>query len=234
MNVKVISLSLDSSSIKGIEFDYFKAIDNKVVKSKYGFNKNVFNLIYGREPKNGEIGCSLSHFEVISDFYKNENSSSLIVLEDDAILEKDFHEYILKIQDTIKDFKPSIFILGVSKTKKENNLIHRIKWPLKNSISIGNKKFGFSDINHCGTVAYIINRSAAKIISEQNNIFWVADDWKIISNMGIDIYLPNKPLVYEDLNTISSIGNNICCYNSLKTNFKRNVTLILKGILCRI
>ncbi|ENP8456996.1 TPA: glycosyltransferase family 25 protein [Photobacterium damselae] len=235
MKVKVISLTLDTTSIKGIEFDFFHAIDNHKVKSKFNFNSNVFKLIYGREPKNGEIGCTLSHFEIINEFANDKISHDnyLVILEDDAILESNFRK-VIDLIESRNSKEPEIFLLGLSKTKKENNWVHKIKWPLSNKILIDNNLFGISDINHCGTVGYILNKSAASLISKQKNIFWLTDDWKIISNMGVNVYTPQEPVVYEDLTTQSSIGNEVCCYNSLKNNFTKNIFQMFKGILRRV
>lgn len=232
MEIKVISLNREAKKLHKIKFNFFDAIDNINIKSKLSFRPDLFKLIYGRDAKNGEIGCSLSHIEVISNFYYENKSEHLIILEDDAMIEDDFSMVVDCISKRIE--VAEIFILGMSKTKKENLWIHKIKFPLSKKIDIGKNKFGYSDVNFFGTVGYIVNKKAAEIISKQKDIFWLADDWSIISNMGINIYIPREPVVYEDLTTNSSIGNEICCYNSLKDNFKNNFKLIIKGIIKRI
>jgi len=52
-----------------------------------------------------------------------------------------------------------------------------------------------------------MNKAAAEIVSEQNKIFWLADDWRIFSNMGIKVYHPFVPLVYEDVTFQNATGN---------------------------
>ena len=67
--------------------------------------------------------------------------------------------------------------------------IRKIKYPLSNEIDIG-FIFGQSELNQCGSVAYIINKAAARVISDTKHLFWVADEWKILKNLGVSIYYP--------------------------------------------
>lgn len=233
--VKVISLNNTTDTIKGIEFKFFEAIDNVKVKSKYQLNTEVFKLVYGRDAKNGEIGCTLSHFELISDFSDSDlDNKWLVILEDDAMLEENFQDVAESI--VLKNCnEPSIYLLGISKTLKKNNFIHKLKWNLEKPTDFSGVKYGYANINHCGTVGYIINIKAARLIaSRSENIFWLADDWRVIGNMGINIYVPNEPVVYEDLKSISSIGNEVKCYNSIISNFKENSYLISRSFFKRL
>lgn len=230
MKVKVISLSCVAINIKTVCFDFFKAIDNVENTSQFLFDESLFKLVYGRNVRNGEKGCSLSHFEVINDFFLNSNDNFLTVLEDDAVLLEGFDSVISGIQE-LDSSLPLIIVIGLSKVKRSTFWIQELKWPLRNKLSIGGVVFGQGANNYFGTVGYVINKAAAGIIANQNHIFWVADDWRIISNMGISVFYTNTPVVLEDFNTNSSTGNKVVCSNSFKDNFINNFILMLKG--CR-
>jgi glycosyl transferase family 25 len=230
MKVKVISLSCSAPNIKSVCFDFFKAIDNINNISEFSFDESLFKLVYGRDVRNGEKGCSLSHFEVISDFSLNSGDDFLTVLEDDAVLLEEFEAVISGISE-LDTSVPLIVVIGLSKVKRSTFWIQELKWPLRNKLSIGGVVFGQGINNYFGTVGYVINKAAAQIIANQRHIFWVADDWRIISNMGISVFYTNTPVVLEDFNTNSSTGNKIVCLNSFRDNFMNNFILILKG--CR-
>lgn len=217
MNIRVVSLTdsenrlIFSSRFKSLSFCFFDAILGKENRTR--FNEIMFQDKYNRTVRDGEIGCTLSHCEIIKELAQSD-FDSILILEDDAIPTDDFWDFFNTA--IFKNDKPSVFLLGHSKTRKKDLWLQRLKQPLKDIIDIGGFKFGLNDrVTGCGTVAYVINKKAAEIISSYNNPYWLADDWGFFKENNILIYHPVEPLVYEDLNTISTTGNMIRLNHSI-------------------
>lgn len=236
--INIISLinSPKRANKHDFEFSFFDAIDNKKVISNYTFNKELAQLFYGRQLKNGEIGCTLSHFECISKFANSATSDEwLIILEDDVLPETDFFQFLDEIKNVEASKEPEVFLLGHSKLKKGNNWIRLLKYPSYKKKKLAGFDFMVNNSNFCGTVGYIINTSAAKKMLEQKErIFWVTDDWYLIENMGIEVYHPKKPLIYEDLDSTSETGNIVHCSHSFKSHAIRNIYIFIVENLKKI
>jgi len=198
------------------EFFYTKKLETLPTN----FSSKLFHKRYIRNAALGEIGCTLSHRKIWKKVSSIENGFG-IILEDDVSLENKFFEFIkdLQVKDLHKRFynKSCIFLLGHSKTAKENLWMQRLKQPLIETTYLSNTKFGInSDINLCGTVGYLITSKAAKMLLKKNIFFNLADDFKYYHSKGVIVYHPKLPLVYEDLNeNISSTGNEIKIFHKL-------------------
>ena len=193
----------------------------------HDFSKDISRAFYGRDLTYGEIGCSMSHFSLISKYAKRDEGN-ITILEDDAITEPDFIDCINEISN-LRDDTPSIYLLGYAKTSKKHRNIRHFKYPLSRKFNVGSFVFGDSSQNQCGAVGYVINQSAAQIIANSKHVFWVADEWRVIKNLGINVYYPLNPVVYEDLVTPSTTGNIVHSTESiLKFPFK-NLYMILKN-----
>ncbi|MFB2651854.1 glycosyltransferase family 25 protein [Shewanella seohaensis] len=202
LNVISLKKSLRRQKFNSLNIKLFDAIE---IDHEKIFNTKVFKLIYGREPRNGEIGCALSHYYIAKQHVETPVEWSL-VLEDDAIFECD----LLNFKNTCPLVaKPTILVLGHSKTKKKNLFVQRLIQPLRNPYKLNSIEFGHSDINFCGTVGYMANRAASELIAKNDSIFWLADDWRVIRNMGVDVVHIKEPLVYEDFDGVSSTGNKV-------------------------
>ena len=229
MNIKIISLK--HSPLRNKRFS--TSLSYSFYDAKTGENeKNVFDkkkseMIYGRAIRSGEIGCSLSHHDIAVEFYHRGDDEWLVVLEDDALLELDFDKCCHDINKYAFN-KAYIIILGYSKCLKSNHWVHKLKKPLYRQITIGNFFFGENDVNHRGTVGYIINKQAAKIMTEQEKVFWIADDWLYIRSLGINIMHPYQPVVYEDLTTGSTTSNEVTCFDSIREYPAYNIYMIIK------
>ncbi len=223
MKIKVISLPnsdrrpIVNQRLHLNAFQYFDAINVANDDKKTLFDQDIARAVYGRSFENGEIGCAVSHKLAIDEFYNNaENEEWLVIFEDDVLPEASLFPFLASL-DTFQLDEPAILLLGHSHTKKETLLLQRLKQPLKDNIIIDKEKFGTNDfINLCGTVGYAINLTASKIIRKHNKIFWPADDWSKYRNMGIKIYHPYSPLIYEDFNFKSTIGHKKYNFHSLK------------------
>ena len=85
-------------------FIIFPAIDGEKIDSYYENAKIIpfLQLSEGTEIIRGELGCKLSHYSVI-DFISNENMPTVLILEDDIIVNENMH--IQKIfNESIPDF----------------------------------------------------------------------------------------------------------------------------------
>ena len=171
MKVKVISLTREAKFLSNLNFEYFDGVRPNSYKGKLHFDNNLFMMRYGVEPKEGEIGCTLSHAEIIHSFSNEKtNTNFLAIFEDDAIPEETLPSFLDSF-DNEKDTSPKIYVVGFSAIRKERRVLHKIKWPLRNKKLIDRHWFGNTHINLCGTVAYIISKEAAKIFANQTTIF---------------------------------------------------------------
>lgn len=207
MPIKIISLSREAIHFdkNKINFEFFDAIDNNTTKSRFKFDTLKFKERYGREPSNGEIGCALSHFESIHDYLLSNSEDNLMVFEDDAMPTTSFikkHKEILS--DQIKT--PEIFIIGYGHVTPKDLFVHSLKWPKTKTKNKWNIEFGVSNNNGCGTLGYVLNKPAAKIFTEETEVYWQADDWALFKKKGIEIQYIKTPLVYEDQNKVSAVG----------------------------
>ncbi|EJV9312367.1 glycosyltransferase family 25 protein [Vibrio vulnificus] len=233
MNIRVVSL-VDSknrlpfsSRFNPLEFEFFDALLGG--RHKKSFNESLFQFKYNRVARDGEIGCTLSHYIIIKELIET-NLESMIILEDDAIPVKEFFDFYADL--FLKNNKPSIFLLGHSKTREKDLWLQRLKQPLKEVINLNGFSFGINHrITECGTVGYIINRKAAEIISAYDSPYWLADDWKFFEEIGIHVYHPVKPLIYEDLTTVSTTGNAVCLNHSIYNKTLLQIGSVVKSRL---
>ncbi len=218
-----------NTRLKGIPVELFDAIDIQSDERKNIFDSTIARVMYGREIMPNEVGCTISHYLVISEFVRdNSHQEWLIIFEDDVVSEPPLKIFLDQI-DNITLEKPVILLLGHTHTQKNTLKLQRLKQPLHDITEINNVKFGINDhINYCGTLAYAVNISAAKLISAQNSVFWLSDDWHKIRNFGIQILHSVVPLAYEDPRFESTIGNHQYNFHSFK---HRPVFQIVKVII---
>ena len=193
------------------------------------FNSAIAKSIYGRCLRKGEIGCSLSHFNIIRDFALNSKENWLLIMEDDAVPESQFIHFINEFENKHVTTNAEI-LLGHSKTSRKHIFVQRLKQPLRNYKNINGISFGENkNVTLCGTVAYLINKQAANIISGNSQPYWLADDWFLFQNMGIRVYHPQIPLVYEDLSYDSSTENDIYYHHNFIKEPLKNIIHIIIG-----
>ncbi|MCX2534400.1 glycosyltransferase family 25 protein [Plesiomonas shigelloides] len=215
--MKTIVVSLNNSerrvhfdkNFSDINYEYFNAISPKDNDPR--FDQFIARSLYGRKLRKGEVGCTLSHFEIINKFsVSNDNSDWVLIMEDDALPEPGFKKFIDYFHNNadIPSGTPLVLLLGHSKTSKNKLFFQRLTQPLVNTLIIDDFVFGENkNISFCGTVCYMINKCAAKILAECKIPYWMADDWSLFHKLGITVLHPVKPLIYEDLNYASSTGN---------------------------
>ena len=185
-------INLDRSKERSIYMkDILKDINipNYRIKAIDGINLqfNTDNLNKGRELKNNEIACTLSHIKAIN-FLKNISGNYFMICEDDISLH---HVYLFKnnLKTIITDC-PKFDILLIYKTyfKEIKNTYekwvdHEIHEPCYDHI--------------CGTVCYIISKEGLNKINSKNK--YISDDiFEISSDVLFDVA---DIFLYKNLNT---------------------------------
>lgn len=178
------------------------------------FDVEKFERTYGRAPRNGEVGCTHSHFEL----QKNVSTDWLCILEDDAVLSDDFFDVVNQI--ATQSLPPTVVVLGQSRTLSRNDWFTQLKQPitrrfwLAHDLYAGEKSY----INKFGTVGYMINWAASEAIREETiKPYWQADDWRLLSHTyGLKILHLNRLVVHEDLHSYeTTTGNGLGLRNDI-------------------
>jgi len=168
------------------ELNHFKAIDTRKLDTRIfdvipnierflnnkdnedGYNTRYKDEIIHDRRKLGSLGCTLSHISLLKNMIKN-NDEFVCVLEDDAILDKQFFEKIQKaLNDVPEDW--DIIFLGFSCAYSHDNRC-------KKNDSIKKIKDNIHSINYIyGSYGYLINnKGARKIIDNIYPIWWHVD-----------------------------------------------------------
>ena len=191
---------------------------------------------YKRDLRVGEINCTKAHFTALKLAAFGQNDWCL-VLEDDALISTDLPQFITEILGCSLNDTPTIILLGHSKT------VSRHLWfqNLKQYKALRFKTPNFEIVqrhnaNFCGTVGYIANSKAAGILSNQDKLSHVADDWLFISKRGINVLHLSVPIIYEALNDqTSSTGNKVFIHHDpFSSNWIREWGSAIKAQIHRI
>lgn len=187
---KIISKILDDF---GLQFEFIDAIYGKELSDNYlnsvrgKSTGKILDRGYGATP--GEIGCTLSHIKIYQKILDNKIDWACI-LEDDAILDERFKEFINTFQDTTLD-PEVLYILGGQNGLDQTQVIKSIK----NYNLIGGQKFHKtikSEHAIYRTCCYLVSSHLAnQLIELSRSNFILADDWDYLlkSNLIKQIYL---------------------------------------------
>lgn len=193
------------------------------------FDAQTAQALYQRQLRTGEMGCTISHYELYRRLLNRQNEWHLI-LEDDAQLEPDFHDFYQQCHWIDLPARPTILILGHSKTHRNFQWVQKLKQPMKRVLEIGHHHFGDKHLSFVGTVGYLINRAALeKILQHQPH--WIADDWLRLASFGINVLHIENALIYEEIDGISTTGNQLICSHDIH---QRPVKEVLKIIFNRM
>ena len=146
----------------GIIFNLEEAVDGKDLSLPHkNYSELKYNLLHGKKTNLGELGCYLSHLNVLKKFLNTKEDWAL-VCEDDI----EFNEDIVEIINDALRSEISFDLLrlsGGSNKTKEIGLPLKLKKIYKDFFLSLN--FGFKS----GTGCYLINRHAAKNILQKIN-----------------------------------------------------------------
>lgn len=191
---KYIEQQIDK--LTGLSAEFVKAVDGRKLTDKdldILFNKDLFYRRYGRYPRSGEIGCTLSHqkcFKMMVD----KNIQYALILEDDILIKNNerINGCLQELAEIVeKNDKPVIILLSswfwYWRKRKYNNL------------------FSLVDITDAfSTYAYMINNQAAKLLLERRPCI-TADDWRYIRKKGVNVWAVYPHLVDHNGELESSI-----------------------------
>lgn len=166
----------DNFNSKYIKYSYYNAVDGKtLVVNKLEptiFKKGSKNY------SNGAIGCALSHLQLWEKCI--EMDKPIIIMEDDAIVSRDFNKHINNLMNGLMPKQWDIIqlnynfdsILSYNNTNYEtcNCVFNKTKMKKEDITNFVNSKINTSiaRLNHCfGTSAYIINPTGAKLLKDK-------------------------------------------------------------------
>lgn len=189
-------------------FTIFDAIDGRDSTKTTFFNKESFRKFYNREPLPGEIGCALSHYELLKSYSENpESSDYAIIVEDDAKFAPNIEEVISNIIDKY----PSLDVVLLGYPSSSYGYINLASWDaqmMRHSVfskkvgkaTEGSYRIATYDGQGWGTGAYIISKNSAKkyvsFADRVTNLHWVADHWEYFSKpSGMRMQSIMPPLV---------------------------------------
>ena len=121
MHVLVISLPFDDTRRKrvsdimnelNVEYSFVDALYGKTLSAeeKSKISLTDFQHRVNHNPTDGELGCSLSHMKAFKQFLQS-GQDWVCILEDDAIIDKDFKEFISTVDERVLN-KDALYLLG--------------------------------------------------------------------------------------------------------------------------
>lgn len=162
------------SNYKFNSLEFIEAVDGRTMDPQERLS--LFDVTesykrYGRYLNGGEIGCTLSHFKCYEAFI-NSNETAVLILEDDISIMRELSEddadKVIRFMSS--DDEPRILFLSGDYWYWNKQPIARVYAAV-------------------GSYAYIINKSAAKLILKNiKRPSNVADDWRVYRALGIKLY----------------------------------------------
>ena len=210
--VYVINMDKDKERMKnvddklkklGFQYKRISGIDGKKIYPKY---KKKTKL------RAGQLGCLLSHINILKDA-KNNNFENILVLEDDIIFCKNFKEklynLVKKVKKNEKEF--DMLYLGCSQKHKWNNII------MKDGYYLGKKMDG--------TFAIILNkRIFNKTIQLANKLNLPIDRLYCNNIQKLNkSFCANPSLVSVNINEFSNTVGRVFLNNSYYVENKINL-----------
>lgn len=191
--------------VLGLEYQRISGVDGKKVYPKY---KDKTKL------RPGQIGCLLSHIEVLKDAIKN-NYNNIMVLEDDILFHHNFHqEFKKKYQKILKNEKRfDLIYLGCTQSMGGPGFWGNTK--MKDEY-YDNK---YTD----GTYAMLINKNIFEVIKKQAESYKIPIDTSIsnniLSNNKYKTFAFYPHLIITDVSLLSNTdGEKRNLKNYLKSN----------------
>ena len=166
----------DAFNSKYIKYSYYNAVDGKTLVID-----KLEPSIFKKGSKNysiGAIGCALSHLQLWEKCI--ELDKPIIIMEDDAIVSRDFNKHINNLINGLMPKQWDIIqlnynfdsILSYNNTNYEtcNCVFNKTKMKKEDISNFVNSKINTSiaRLNHCfGTSAYIINPTGARLLKDK-------------------------------------------------------------------
>lgn len=228
----------------GLSFEFVDAIYGKDLTEIQlsSLNLQSAQQRLNRKLSPGEIGCTLSHLKAYGKLVSN-NYEWACILEDDAILDSRFIDFIRESTST-SILKPSnIYMLGGQDGLPASDFIARSFF---SKINLSNQVF-FKTIDSYEyifrTCCYLISSAmATRFLNLSENIFFVADDWLFFHEIGVveNIYISDFVQHPKDLSGSHIETERLVLFNdanskkSLSLTFRlmRKSNFLLKKAIC--
>ncbi len=214
---------LEDITSRGHKASFFEGEDLRFSELS-SFQKYQNERLYwlDRDLSGGEIGCALSHYKIIQSISQKKIPLALI-LEDDALLNEDFDGWIFHLIEYLSTKKtPLIIPLFYS-----NLTVNR--FGRKKFAKLADKKFLIQPSRPTyGTVGYLLNLSAADVISNTPQKFVSTADWPAEWQSRVTFLVPSKKLLTHsgELNSLIDEGRVLSQRFGNVRNRNRNFGLI--------
>ena len=174
-NTKRMAFMAEQLNRLGIEFERIEAVYGKELSAeekRLAVNRFRWWCARGTMPRDGEIGCALSHIAAYRDFIAS-GEDCCCVLEDDCTLKDGFKEQLLRVEGWLELEKPQVVLL-TNYTKERDDGTWRIV-PSRGDSS---------------SEAYVITKAAARNIVERcYPVCMPSDSWRFwVSRGWIELY----------------------------------------------
>lgn len=196
MNIYLVSLKNDVKRREELKnrfpkyYDSFKiidAVDGRELSAKEYFQKTAhFVKYYNRMMSPSELGCSLSHINILKEFVVSHQNVALL-LEDDVIgTDKDI-DNIITISKKINE--NTLLICGSQDGLGSVEYLCGIETDISDVWDLAD--FSYEYVMR--TASYLVTKSSAKaILDYQNKEIMLADNWdKFFVDTPIKIYFTN-------------------------------------------
>lgn len=202
----IINLPKDRDRRESIlaETGKLPCLDIEMIKAVYGkeltdeernrlFDSVNYIRHYGRSLLPGEIGCTLSHRECYRRLLESDCELAL-VLEDDAqfadsAFTEDFSRYVVEF---MHNEKPLMVLLHADFEYIGKKQCFYDKYDL------------YPVYKALYTTAYLVNKSAVRLLLQKETPFWVADDWLRFRRWGVRVYCLYPSVVIQRWDELSS------------------------------
>ena len=168
-----------------LQVEFITAIEGRVMSEddiSANFDRHSCMMHNGRELNRGEIGCVLSHRRTYETFLKSDYPYAL-VLEDDISVIRDINELRMCEWKSVLDTpEPTVLFLSGD------------YW------YVGNNSPIVTCYDALGAYAYMINRSAAKLMLSLDRPYYVADDWMVFREWGLNLKAVKPYMIDANLN----------------------------------
>lgn len=190
--VYVINMDKDTKRLKVFN-EYMKALNIKYKRVKGVHGQSVYNNYKKTKLNSGELGCLLSHINVMKDAIKNDYTN-ILIFEDDVIFHTNFHKIFKETYNNIisKENRFDVIYLGYSEHGK-NRYEHKIKFE---------GDYYYSDETY-GCFGFIINKNIFKVVLE--NYLELNNHTDSI----FDKYIQPKYKCFNFKTSIVTVNNNV-------------------------
>lgn len=201
-----------------LQVEYINAIDGRMmseaeISDRFDLDSCIRHN--GRELNRGEIGCALSHRRAYETFLMSDSLYAL-VLEDDISVIRDLNDFEKYDWKSILDTpRPTVLFLSGD------------YWYWGTSGPIVNC------FDALGAYAYIINRSAAKLMLSLDRPYSVADDWMLFKEIGLSLKAVKPYMIDANLN-MDVLSSDVQQLQWGTNRGKMSVQELIKSIKCSL